>query len=227
MPTGCRSPTVAVPPFDDDRLEQVLAALRGERLQVPPMYSALKRDGRPLYELARQGIEVERAGASDHDRVAGRDRAGRPRPSRSRWSARRAPMCGSSPKRLPRASGRAPTWSPCGGSGSNRSRRQPWSHSLKSRRPLRRRPLARPGWPPWTRLFRTCPSWRWTPGRRSSCARDARCRVPSGLPNAAHYRAYDPTGRFLGLVEPGATGRLQVQRLFVPGAGTNGIGPKT
>ena len=31
------------------------------RQQVPPMYSALKREGRPLYELARQGIEVERA----------------------------------------------------------------------------------------------------------------------------------------------------------------------
>lgn len=32
----------------------------GDILQVPPMYSALKRDGRPLYELARQGQEVER-----------------------------------------------------------------------------------------------------------------------------------------------------------------------
>jgi hypothetical protein len=50
---------------------------------------------------------------------------------------------------------------------------------------------------------------------------------PAGLSNAAHYRAYDPAGRFLGLVEPGAAGRLQVQRLFVPGAGTNGVGPKT
>ncbi len=39
----------------------VLAALSGERDQVPPMYSALKRDGRPLYELARRGEEVERA----------------------------------------------------------------------------------------------------------------------------------------------------------------------
>ncbi|MGE5491298.1 MAG: tRNA pseudouridine(55) synthase TruB [Actinomycetota bacterium] len=41
----------------------ILAALprfSGDILQVPPMYSALKRGGRPLYELARQGIEVER-----------------------------------------------------------------------------------------------------------------------------------------------------------------------
>ena len=43
---------------------QVLAVLpqfTGAIEQVPPMHSALKRDGRPLYELARQGIEVERA----------------------------------------------------------------------------------------------------------------------------------------------------------------------
>jgi tRNA pseudouridine55 synthase len=33
----------------------------GEILQIPPMTSALKKDGKPLYELARQGIEVERA----------------------------------------------------------------------------------------------------------------------------------------------------------------------
>lgn len=38
----------------------VLQALTGNILQVPPMHSALKRDGRPLYELARQGIVVER-----------------------------------------------------------------------------------------------------------------------------------------------------------------------
>ncbi|MHB1358378.1 MAG: tRNA pseudouridine(55) synthase TruB [Rhodocyclaceae bacterium] len=38
----------------------VLARFKGEIEQVPPMYSALKRDGTPLYELARQGIEVDR-----------------------------------------------------------------------------------------------------------------------------------------------------------------------
>ena len=32
----------------------------GQISQIPPMYSALKRDGKPLYQLARQGIEVER-----------------------------------------------------------------------------------------------------------------------------------------------------------------------
>jgi tRNA pseudouridine55 synthase len=44
-------------------LADIAAALekfRGEIEQVPPMYSAVKRGGRPLYELARQGIEVDR-----------------------------------------------------------------------------------------------------------------------------------------------------------------------
>jgi tRNA pseudouridine55 synthase len=41
-------------------LEVALAAHRGALEQVPPMYSALKQDGRRLYELAREGKEVER-----------------------------------------------------------------------------------------------------------------------------------------------------------------------
>lgn len=43
------------------RLEAALPAFTGDIRQRPPMYSALKRDGRPLYELARAGVEVERA----------------------------------------------------------------------------------------------------------------------------------------------------------------------
>jgi tRNA pseudouridine55 synthase len=45
---------------DRRRLERLLAEFHGEIEQVPPMYSAIKRGGRPLYELARAGIEVER-----------------------------------------------------------------------------------------------------------------------------------------------------------------------
>ena len=41
-------------------VEAVLPEFRGEILQVPPMHSALKKDGKPLYELARKGVEVER-----------------------------------------------------------------------------------------------------------------------------------------------------------------------
>lgn len=48
--------------FDRAALEQTLAAFCGVITQVPPMYSALKFQGRPLYEYAREGIEIERAG---------------------------------------------------------------------------------------------------------------------------------------------------------------------
>lgn len=41
-------------------IEKYLPELTGDIMQVPPMYSALKKDGQRLYDLARQGIEVER-----------------------------------------------------------------------------------------------------------------------------------------------------------------------
>ncbi|MDH3281597.1 MAG: tRNA pseudouridine(55) synthase TruB, partial [Gammaproteobacteria bacterium] len=43
-----------------DDIGQVLQGFCGAIDQVPPMYSAVKKDGQPLYKLARQGIEVER-----------------------------------------------------------------------------------------------------------------------------------------------------------------------
>ncbi|NNH38048.1 tRNA pseudouridine(55) synthase TruB [Acinetobacter terrae] len=50
----------AVPALTEEKIQQVLASFTGDIQQVPPMYSALKKEGRPLYELARQGIEIER-----------------------------------------------------------------------------------------------------------------------------------------------------------------------
>jgi tRNA pseudouridine55 synthase len=43
-----------------EQIEAALARFRGPILQVPPMYSALKRDGKALYEYAREGITLER-----------------------------------------------------------------------------------------------------------------------------------------------------------------------
>jgi len=45
---------------DEAGLRAALARFTGEIEQTPPMYSALKRDGKPLYEYARAGIEIER-----------------------------------------------------------------------------------------------------------------------------------------------------------------------
>lgn len=49
-----------VPALSQELIESALNPLRGEILQVPPMYSALKHQGQRLYDLARKGIEIER-----------------------------------------------------------------------------------------------------------------------------------------------------------------------
>ncbi|HIR21685.1 MAG TPA: tRNA pseudouridine(55) synthase TruB [Candidatus Aphodousia faecalis] len=45
-------------------IEKALDAFRGDILQVPPMFSALKRDGKTLYDLAREGVSIEREARS-------------------------------------------------------------------------------------------------------------------------------------------------------------------
>lgn len=52
--------TVAVPEITQQSIETVLKQFTGSIMQLPPMYSALKHQGKPLYFYARQGIEIER-----------------------------------------------------------------------------------------------------------------------------------------------------------------------
>lgn len=56
----------ALPALTEDKIKQVLEKFVGDIQQVPPMYSALKKEGRPLYELARKGIEIEREARPIH-----------------------------------------------------------------------------------------------------------------------------------------------------------------
>ncbi len=49
-----------VPPLTLDQLNELAATFVGDQMQMPPMVSAIKKDGVPLYKLARKGIEVER-----------------------------------------------------------------------------------------------------------------------------------------------------------------------
>ena len=58
--TGQVCAQAAVPALQESDILTVLAAMTGEREQVPPMYSALKVNGKRLYELARAGVHVER-----------------------------------------------------------------------------------------------------------------------------------------------------------------------
>lgn len=53
--------TVDASGVTQSQVEQALQSLRGDVIQTPSMFSALKVNGQPLYKLARQGIEVERA----------------------------------------------------------------------------------------------------------------------------------------------------------------------
>jgi len=53
--------TAPVPTLQPGTIEGARRRFLGQQMQIPPMYSALKRDGQPLYKLARAGIEVERA----------------------------------------------------------------------------------------------------------------------------------------------------------------------
>lgn len=49
-----------VPEFSKEQIEEAFANFRGDFYQMPPMISAIKKDGVPLYKLARQGKQVER-----------------------------------------------------------------------------------------------------------------------------------------------------------------------
>lgn len=52
--------------FNESQLHAALEKFRGRFEQVPPMHSAVKQGGKPLYKLARRGIEVERAAREVH-----------------------------------------------------------------------------------------------------------------------------------------------------------------
>ncbi len=57
---GTINDTAAVPDLGVQDWEKIVAEFKGDSMQVPPMYSALKKDGKRLYELARKGQVVER-----------------------------------------------------------------------------------------------------------------------------------------------------------------------
>ncbi|UNU72594.1 tRNA pseudouridine(55) synthase TruB [Moraxella nasovis] len=58
--------TQPVPTFHHNALAEVASKLTGDILQTPPMYSALKKDGKKLYEYARQGLQIERQARPIH-----------------------------------------------------------------------------------------------------------------------------------------------------------------
>jgi tRNA pseudouridine55 synthase len=57
---GTQTEQMDVPDLSADQWREILNGFMGESTQIPPMYSALKKDGKRLYELARKGVTVER-----------------------------------------------------------------------------------------------------------------------------------------------------------------------
>jgi tRNA pseudouridine55 synthase len=52
--------SLPVPPLSLEQLNEAAAAFGGDQMQTPPMVSAIKKDGVPLYKMARKGVEIER-----------------------------------------------------------------------------------------------------------------------------------------------------------------------
>jgi tRNA pseudouridine55 synthase len=215
-----------VPRFEAAELEQALGGLRGERLQVPPMYSALKRDGRPLYELARRGEEVERAArpitieslvalgrtGADLELEVVCSKGTYVRVLAEEIAARlgtRAHLCAL--RRLwvePFAAAGLVTLADIESTPPDVILGAPWLAAVDT-------------------AFPDLPRLRLDPQQALHLCQGRTLAAPAGLPPAPLYRAYDPAERFLGLVEPGPAGVLRVQRLFVPGVGTTAGGSRT
>jgi tRNA pseudouridine55 synthase len=211
----------AVPELPLDVLERVLAGFTGAIEQVPPMYSALKRDGRPLYELARRGEQVPRDARQVHI-----TRLSLLAASGNELSVEVVCSKGTYIRVLGEDIARA--LGTCGHLG---ELRRLWVE------PFEGEPMVTldeiDAWtcsngaggehPPWL-----LPVDRAFPGLprieldelQSLHLRQGRvleaCKVGPGTGRA---RAYDAGGRFLGLVACDRAGRITVERLFVPGAG--------
>lgn len=211
--------TAPVPPVDHARLRAVLASLSGERLQTPPMVSALKQGGRPLYELARRGEEVPRTPR----RITVR------RLEAQYWSGATIEFEVECTKgTYVRVLGEEIA-AGLGTLGHLTALRRLWVEPFDPRSMVTLDAVegwaaeaaaesARPDWLlPVDAAFPALP--RLDLDRVASLYLRQGRTLPLELPPGAVLgRAYDAGQRFLGLVEPAPAGGLRVARLFVPGA---------
>lgn len=221
--------TVAVPPIDAAALERVFASLRGPRTQVPPMYSALKRNGRPLYELARAGVEVEREARPitiESLTLTG------PVDGQGTSTIEIEVVCSKGTYIRVLAEEIA---AGLGTRGHLGALRRLWvdpfeGATMVTLDQVEATPVGAvltASWlAPVDSAFPDVPRLDLDDVETLFLCQGRTLARPGDLPDAAQYRAYGPDGTFLGLVEPGAGGRLQVLRLFVAGAGTTGAGQK-
>ena len=210
--------SAAVPALDRARVATALAGLVGDREQRPPMYSALKHHGRPLYELARRGEQVERAprpvtihrlelldlsgtevefevacSKGTYVRVLGEEIAGLLGTAGHLGALRRLWVEPFDPASMVSLAA-VEDWAAAGAA------------------------EQRPAWLlPTDAAFIGLPRLDVDDGQSLHLRQGRMVRV-GGRPATGPLRAYDAAGRFLGLVEPAPDGAVRVVRLFVPGA---------
>ena len=207
----------SVPALTPGAIRGALHGFLGAQQQVPPMYSALKRDGEPLYRLARRGVTVPREARSIHIerlellaasadwlelwvlcskgtyvRVLGEELA-RALGSCGRLSSLRRdyvePFAGEPLASLEQLAGSAPERWPLLPADRAVSHLEALSLTAAAARALLQgRPLE------WQRAL-----------------------AAAAPPRAGLWRLYDPHGRFLGLGSSDASGRVTAQRLFPQG----------
>jgi tRNA pseudouridine55 synthase len=206
---GAITERCAVPPLDEPTVRAALTGLLGAQQQVPPMYSALKRQGVPLYRLARAGQSVERAArAITIDEFTLLALAG------DRLELR--VLCSKGTYVRVLAEELARTLGTCG---------RLFSLRREFVEPFAGEPMVRleqleggadavPHWPLLhaDRAVAHLPRLQLDAVAALALVQGRRHALPGGP--AASWRLYDAAGRFLGLGRSDASGELRVQRLF-------------
>ncbi len=202
----------AVPALSEPSVRAALARLQGPQQQVPPMYSALKRDGVPLYRLARAGQSVERAPraitideftllALEGDRLELRV------------------LCSKGTYVRVLAEDLARALGTCGRLYSlRREFVEPFAGlpmvPLEQLEQLDGGADALPQWPvlPADRAVAHLPPLHLDGAQATALSHGRPVALPAGT--SASWRLYDGAGRFLGLGSTDADGELRVRRLF-------------
>ena len=211
----------AVPTLAQAQIEGVLHSFLGTHEQIPPMYSALKRDGQPLYRLARCGLTVERAARSVHiERLQLLEQL----PDELQLEV----VCSSGTYVRVLGEDIARALGSCGRLTSlRRLYVQPFeTHAMVQLEQLRSLTQSGLPWPllPADRAVSHLPALALTAPQAQALLQGRVVQLPGPsaptaptAPLAAHsglWRLYDADGRFLGLGAIDATGDLRSRRLF-------------
>ena len=214
---GAISARAPVPPLDSAAVAAVLAGFRGTRQQVPPMYSALKRDGQPLYRLARSGVTVERAARTielwqlELIALSGASLELETLCSKGTYVRVLAEELGAALGTLGHVTALRRLYV-------EPFEREPM-HSLESLARLRAQQLwprlLAPDWP-----LADLPAAHLTAAQAQRVLRGQRIAHPLSAP-APRVRLYDELSRFLGIGEADATGAIQPRRLLALASATD------